>query len=90
MWYTSANRDPAAFSQPDRFDVGRFPNEHLSFGFGDHFCVGASVARMEGRVAFATLLTRFREIEFVGPTPRWATATALRTLESFPLRLTPA
>ena len=87
---SSANRDADAFEAPNRFDITRERSRHMSFGFGDHFCVGASVARMEGRVAFATLLTRFREIEFVGPTPRWATATALRTLESFPLRLTPA
>jgi len=87
---SSANRDADAFDAPNRFDITRERSRHMSFGFGDHFCVGASVARMEGRVAFDTLLTRFREIEFVGPTPRWATATALRTLESFPLRMTPA
>lgn len=87
---SSANRDADAFDAPNRFDITRERSRHLSFGFGDHFCLGASVARMEARVAFTTLLDHFREIEFAGPTPRWATATALRTLESFPLRLTPA
>jgi unspecific monooxygenase len=84
----SANRDPEHFADPDRFDVGRAENRHLTFGWGMHFCLGASIARMEGRVAFETLLARFSRIELVGPPPRWAAATALRTLERFPLRLT--
>jgi cytochrome P450 PksS len=87
---SSANRVADEFDEPDRFDITRKRNRQLSFGFGHHFCLGASVARMEGRVAFQTLLDRFREIERIGPKPAWATATALRTLESFPLRLTPA
>jgi cytochrome P450 len=86
----AANRDPAARPDPDRFDVGRVDPHHLSFGWGMHFCMGASVARMEARVAFATLLSRFASIERVGERPAWAPATALRTLERFPLRLTPA
>ena len=85
--YASANRDESVWTDPDRFDVGRSDNRHLSFGFGAHFCLGASVARMEGRVAFETLLQRFRSIEWLGDSPRWAGDTALRTLEAFPLRL---
>jgi cytochrome P450 len=84
----SANRDPERYADPDRFDVGRADNKHLSFGWGMHFCMGASIARMEGQVAFETLLRRFGSIELVGPTPPWAPATALRTLERFPVRLT--
>jgi cytochrome P450 len=83
----SANRDPDEFEEPDRFDVGRAPGRHLSFGYGPHFCLGANVARMEARVAFETLLARFASIELAGPEPPWATATALRTLERFPVRL---
>jgi cytochrome P450 len=83
----SANRDPAEFPEPDRFDVGRAPGRHLSFGYGAHFCLGANVARMEARVAFETLLGRFGSIELAGPEPAWAAATALRTLERFPVRL---
>jgi len=86
----SANRDPEHFADPDRFDVGRTENRHLTFGWGMHFCLGASIARMEGRVAFETLLRRFAVIELVGPPPPWAPATALRTLERFPVRLSPA
>ena len=86
----SANRDPEHFADPDRFDVGRAENRHLTFGWGMHFCLGAHIARMEGRVAFETLLRRFSGIELVGPPPSWAPATALRTLETFPVRLTPA
>ncbi len=86
----SANRDPDRYADPDRFDVGRSDNKHLSFGWGMHFCMGASIARMEGQVAFETLLRRFAKIELVGATPPWAPATALRTLERFPVRLTSA
>ena len=86
----AANRDPAERPDPDRFDVARADPHHLSFGWGMHFCMGASVARMEARVAFATLLERFASIEHAGEPPAWAPATALRTLEHFPIRLTPA
>jgi cytochrome P450 len=54
-----------------------------------HFCLGASIARMEGCVAFETLLARFAQIELLGPPPPWAPDTALRTLEAFPVRLSP-
>ena len=59
----AANRDPAEFPDPDRFDVARKPNRHVAFGHGDHVCVGMNVARMEGRIAFARLLERFARIE---------------------------
>lgn len=87
---SAANRDPRRFPAPGRFDVARGDNRHLSFGFGAHFCLGASIARMEGRVAFETLLGRFESIDWDGDDPRWAGDTALRTLEAFPVRLRPA
>jgi cytochrome P450 len=86
----SANRDPEHFGHPDEFEVGRTPIRNLSFGWGMHFCLGAGVARMEGRVAFETLLGRTAKIEWAGPPAVWAPATALRTLEAFPIELTPA
>jgi cytochrome P450 len=85
----SGNRDPDRFTHPDQFEIGRSPVRNLSFGWGMHFCVGASIARMEGRVAFETLLARTERIEWAGADPSWAPATALRTLEAFPVRLTP-
>jgi cytochrome P450 len=62
----AANRDPAQFPEPERFDVARKPNRHLAFGQGDHACAGMNVARMEGRVAFARLLARFPRLELAG------------------------
>jgi cytochrome P450 family 142 subfamily A polypeptide 1 len=58
LMYSSANRDPAYFEDPERFDVGRQPNNHLAFGFGTHFCLGAALARLEIRVFFEELLQR--------------------------------
>lgn len=58
LMYASANRDESRFDDPDRFDVTRQPNEHISFGFGTHFCLGASLARLEIRVFFEELLRR--------------------------------
>jgi cytochrome P450 len=66
----AANRDPAQFPDPDRFDVGRKPNRHVAFGQGDHVCVGMNVARMEGRIALARLLAKFARIETDGEPER--------------------
>jgi cytochrome P450 len=59
LYYASANRDPAIFSDPERFDVGRDPNPHLAFGLGIHYCIGAPLARLELRHAVGALLARF-------------------------------
>ncbi|HLM65159.1 MAG TPA: cytochrome P450 [Acidimicrobiales bacterium] len=66
MYYTSANRDEDVFDDPQRFDVRRSPNPHLSFGFGEHFCLGVHLARLEGQVFFAELLAAFPSIELTG------------------------
>lgn len=66
----AANRDPAQFTDPERFDVGRKPNRHVAFGQGEHACSGMNVARMEARIAFAGLLKRFARIEPAGEPER--------------------
>ncbi|HYD10325.1 MAG TPA: cytochrome P450 [Acidimicrobiales bacterium] len=64
--YASANRDEEVFANADTFDVGRNPNKHVAFGFGAHFCLGAQLARMEGRAFYNELLPRLRSIELAG------------------------
>ncbi len=66
MYYTSANRDEEVFADSQRFDIHRSPNPHLSFGIGQHFCLGVHLARLEGRVFFDELLTAFPTIELTG------------------------
>ncbi len=66
MYYTSANRDEAVFAEPQRFDIHRNPNPHLSFGIAEHFCLGVHLARLEGRVFFEELLAAFDAIELAG------------------------
>jgi hypothetical protein len=70
LMIASANRDERAIPDPDRFDVTRSPNRHLSFGFGTHFCLGASLARLEARVVWEEILARFPEFHVSGPTER--------------------
>jgi cholest-4-en-3-one 26-monooxygenase len=71
IWYISANRDESAFPDPFRFDVGRSPNEHVSFGGGGpHFCLGANLARLEIRVMFEEVLRRLPDMELAGQVER--------------------
>jgi cytochrome P450 len=71
MLYASANRDECQFGpSADRFDVGRAPNQHVAFGFGTHFCIGATLARIEGRVLLEELLDRFETVELAGDVQR--------------------
>jgi cytochrome P450 len=64
--YPSANRDEEVFDHADQFDVGRNPNKHVAFGFGAHFCLGAQLARMEGRALYSELIPRLKSIELAG------------------------
>jgi cytochrome P450 len=70
MMYTSANRDEDVFDDPQRFDIRRSPNPHLSFGIGAHFCLGAHLARLEAKIFFEELLSTFRTIEIAGEPAR--------------------
>ena len=87
MIYTSANRDAAVFHDPDRFDIHRDPNPHLSFGTGEHFCLGVHLARLEGRVFFEELFATFPTIEQTGPARRQR-SNLNNALKSLPIRLT--
>jgi cytochrome P450 len=81
----AANRDPAAFEDPDRLDIGRRPNKHISFGAGLHHCLGAPLARMELQIALPTLLDRFPRLEQTGKPVRRPTFV-LRGYAAVPVR----
>ncbi len=70
LFYPSASRDEDVFDEPFKFDVGRNPNPHLSFGIGEHFCLGANLARLELSVIFAHLAKRLEHAELAGPVER--------------------
>ncbi|MBW2415343.1 MAG: cytochrome P450 [Deltaproteobacteria bacterium] len=70
LFYASANRDEEVFENPDTFLVDRDPNPHLGFGIGEHFCLGANLARLELRVLFRQLIERFDGFELDGPVDR--------------------
>jgi cytochrome P450 len=71
IWEGSANRDAGVFDRPDVFDIARKPNPHLGFGQGVHYCLGANLARLELRVLFEELLSRFSAVRVVRPV-EWA------------------
>jgi cytochrome P450 len=85
IWEMSANRDEAAFADPFRFDVGREPNDHLGFGLGSHFCLGANLARLEIRAMFEELLDRFAGFAIAGPL-EWTNNNRLVGLARMPVR----
>lgn len=85
----SANRDERQFPEPDTLDLAREPNRHLAFGQGPHFCMGAPLARLEGRIALTTLVRRFPDFRLAQPAEslRWRKSPVLRGLEALPVVL---
>ncbi len=81
----AANRDPSAFADPDRLDIGRTENHHLAFGAGIHFCLGASLARTEGQIAIGRLVTRFPGLSLEVEDPPWRETVTLRGLAALPV-----
>lgn len=88
MWIPSANRDDDVFADPDRFDVGRQPNRHLALGFGEHFCVGNKLARVEIRLLYQELIDRSLRIEPDGQ-PARLDSIVVNGLENLPVTLRP-
>jgi len=70
MWYPASNRDPAVFDEPHQFRIDRSPNPHQAFGFGEHFCLGANLARLSLRLLLEELVATITDIEIVAPPRR--------------------
>ncbi len=81
----AANRDPRHFDDPHRFDIRRTDNRHIVFGFGIHFCLGAPLARMEGKIGLAALVRKLENIELLDPDPPWRDSLVLRGVTTLPI-----
>ncbi|MGW2525330.1 cytochrome P450 [Streptomyces sp. NPDC001617] len=89
MYYGAGNRDPDVFTDPDKLDIRRSPNEHMAFGGGGpHFCLGAPLARLQIRVIVEELLRRYPNYDVVGETP-YSPSNFFRGLHRFPVVLEP-
>ncbi|KOU30145.1 cytochrome P450 [Streptomyces sp. WM6373] len=86
----AADRDPERFADPDTLDLSRADNQHLGYGHGIHYCLGAPLARLEGQTALATLLTRLPDLELAVPPQdlRWRGGLIMRGLRTLPVRFT--
>jgi cytochrome P450 len=88
--FTSANRDERQFERAGDFDIARDPNKHLTFGQGGHYCIGAPLARLEGKIAIGALLRRFPKLRFAenDAVVKWRRGMVLRGLERLSVSLT--
>ena len=89
LLFGAANRDPRRYPEPDRFDLARDSSDHVAFGLGIHFCLGAHLARLEGAIYLRELLARVERLELSGP-PAWNGNPSLRRLVRLPVRLAPS
>jgi cholest-4-en-3-one 26-monooxygenase len=88
LFYPSAGRDERVFERPDVFDVGRSPNPHVSFGIGEHYCLGARLARIELECVLRELVTRIPALELAGPIERLR-STVIGGVKRMPVRMVP-
>ncbi|MGI9602455.1 MAG: cytochrome P450, partial [Acidimicrobiales bacterium] len=84
MWYDASNRDPALFDDPHTFRVDRTPNSHLSFGIGEHFCLGANLARLSLRLLLEELVATVTDIEVLAP-PRRLHSNLINGVKELPV-----
>jgi cytochrome P450 len=85
-WFiSSANRDPEMFEKPDRFDITRWPNQHVAFGSGIHHCLGATLARVEGQEVFKALAERFPGFRLDNQALEYQPSITFRSLKSLPI-----
>jgi cytochrome P450 len=85
LWYPSANRDDEVFADPFHFDVARDPNNHVTFGAGPHFCLGASLARSEIRITLQTVLSTLKDVDLDGDVTRLRSNVS-HSIEHLPVR----
>jgi len=88
-WMSSANRDPAQFANPDRFDIEREPNRHLGFGHGIHFCIGAPLARLEAKIVLPMMLEQLRDLQWVEGVPITVHMGIVFVIRSLPMTFQP-
>ncbi len=89
LMYPSANRDADVFADPDAFKVDRDPNPHVAFGIGNHFCLGANLARMEIRVMLEEILNRMPDMEYADGPPKTHPSLLVRSFTHMPVKFTP-
>jgi len=91
LMLASANRDETVFEDADRLNLQRQPNRHVAFGLGAHYCLGAPLARLEGKIAINALVSRFPDLQLTIPREQvpWRTAVAVRGVKSLPVVLKP-
>jgi cholest-4-en-3-one 26-monooxygenase len=88
LWYPSANRDEDVFADPDRFDIRRNPNDHVAFGYGEHYCLGANLARMELQEIFRGIVSRIDDLEMTA-TPRRLRSNFVNGVKEMKVRFRP-